>query len=45
MVLTMGLGMEIGMDLSMGEWGHGNRNNHGRVIPPTRMLVFYFEIR
>jgi hypothetical protein len=37
MVLTMGLGMGIGM-------GIGMRIGIGNPIPPTRMLVFYFEI-
>jgi hypothetical protein len=33
MVLTMGLGIGMGIGIGM-----------GNPIPPTRMLVFYFEI-
>jgi len=42
MVLAMGKGMDLSM--GMGEWRHGNRNGHANPIPPTGMLVFYFEI-
>jgi len=37
MVLTMGIGIGIGIGMGIGM-------AMGRQSPPTRMLVFYFEI-